>query len=96
MEAKVIPIDHVEQRCTSVGRIYNEKVGELCLKGDAITKGDVGNESSTNDLFTEDGWMRTEDMCTNQSLNQAGNSWSLVVDGAICLTARTVDGQLRL
>lgn len=36
--------------------------GELLLKSPSITLGYLNNDAANNELFTEDGWMRTGDM----------------------------------
>lgn len=37
--------------------------GQLMLKGPNITKGYFNNPKKTSELFTEDGWMKTGDIC---------------------------------
>ena len=37
-------------------------LGEICVRGDNVTKGYLNNEKANRESFTKDGWFRTGDL----------------------------------
>lgn len=58
MKARIMPIED------SSDYEYDKSVGEIQVKGENVCLGYYKNEKETENLFTEDGWMRTGDLGT--------------------------------
>lgn len=55
-------------QCLELG---DDQEGELLLRGTSIMKGYLNNPKANADTFTEDGWMRTGDICKYDSKTQS-------------------------
>ena len=59
MEIKLAPVEDFEAP-------EGGHVGEILMRGKAITKGYYKREKETKEIFTEDGWLRTGDVATER------------------------------
>ncbi|MEL7005298.1 MAG: non-ribosomal peptide synthetase, partial [Bacteroidota bacterium] len=58
------PIDHCQLRICDKqdGLLAEETIGDIQIKGDNVTGGYYNNSEATNEVFTEDDWLRTGDL----------------------------------
>jgi long-chain acyl-CoA synthetase len=54
-----IEIKIIDENCREL--IFGQE-GEICVKGDSVTKGYFKNNQDTQDSFTSDGWLKTGDI----------------------------------
>ena len=58
------PLDHCQIRICddSNHQIEDRRIGHIQIKGKSVTQGYYNNDSETEELFTEDGWLITGDL----------------------------------
>lgn len=61
---KPLPEVHVRIVDENGRQLSHGEEGEICVRGENITKGYHGNPGATSEIFTDDGWLRTGDIGT--------------------------------